>query len=265
MAKKKTKEVVVKEEAAIVPVMDFEADAGAGFEGADSQSYAIPYLGILQSNSPQVDEDDAQYIDGAKAGMFINSVTKQVWDGKDGVYLIPCTYQRMMVEWVPRDAGGGFRGQHTPESINMAEVSKDESGRFVLENGNFLADTRYHFVLVYDPETGASEPVVISLSSTQIKKSRNWMTLMNTLKIKNAAGKSFTPPSFSHIYKCTSLSEENDKGKWKGWAFQTERMLTNDESDAYVAAKGFRDMVNQGKAQMTVPTEEAPAKDDTPF
>ena len=92
-SKKATKAVTKKAQASVpsTQVMDFEADSGAGFEGADSQSFAIPYLIILQSNSPQVDEDDGKYIKGAKVGMFLNTVTGEIFDGKEGVNLVPCT------------------------------------------------------------------------------------------------------------------------------------------------------------------------------
>jgi hypothetical protein len=241
-------------------VMDF-------FEGADAQSYAIPYLVVLQSNSPQCDEDDGKYIDGAKPGMFLNTVTNELFDGKKGVLLCPAMYRRMLVEWVPRDAGGGFRGAHEANSINMAELQRDDGGRFVMDNGNFLADTRYHFVLMVR-EDRSLEMLVISLTSTQIKKSKNWMTMMNTLKLKGKKGL-FTPPMASHLYRATSVGEQNDKGSWKGWLFEKERILTDEEAHVYANAMTFRQMVMDGQAVVTAPPEASDdaddAEGDTPF
>jgi hypothetical protein len=247
-------------------VMDFEGDSGKGFEGADAQSFAIPYLTVLQSNSPQCDEDDGKYIDGAKPGMFLNTVTNELFDGKDGVLLCPAMYRRMLVEWVPRDAGGGFRGAHEPSEVDMATLERDESGRFRMENGNFLADTRYHFVLMVK-EDGSLEMLVISLTSTQIKKSKAWMTMMNTLKLKGKNGL-FTPPMASHLYRATSVGESNDKGNWKGWSFEKERILTDEEAPIYANAMTFRQMVMDGQAVVTAPPEvdDTDGEDgDTPF
>ena len=69
----KKDEVVARKESAgaMVAAIDFAADDGMGTEGADKDSFAIPFLSILQPLSPQV----AEGAEGAKAGRFINSVT----------------------------------------------------------------------------------------------------------------------------------------------------------------------------------------------
>ena len=66
-------------------VADFEADAGAGMENVTADDLQIPFLSILQSNSPQLDESEGKYIDGAKAGMILNTVTNEIFDGKIGL------------------------------------------------------------------------------------------------------------------------------------------------------------------------------------
>ena len=74
-----------------------EAD---GFEESDSDSYAIPRLKLLQKLSPEVDEDNGEYIEGAKHGQFFNTATGELFP--DGVKVIPCHYRRSFIEWVPR-------------------------------------------------------------------------------------------------------------------------------------------------------------------
>ena len=54
----------------------FEADAGMGMENVGSEDVKIPFLRILQDLSPQVKEGKGEYIQGAKPGMIINSVSK---------------------------------------------------------------------------------------------------------------------------------------------------------------------------------------------
>jgi hypothetical protein len=272
MAKaKKTakKELATKTEAEVPMIvgMDFETDSGAGFEGADSQSFAIPYLVILQKGSPQVDEDDGKFMKDAKVGMFFNTVSQALYDS---VTVCPAYYQRMLVEWVPRDAGGGFRGAHHPSSIDLNTLERDDSGRFRMENGNALADTRYHFVLIVNDD-GSTEPCVISLTSTQIKKSKQWMTQMNSLKVTGKKGP-YTPPMSSHLYTVTSVKEENDKGSWKGWKFEMDAMLTAKQAGIYVSAGDFRKMVQEGDAVVTAPPEtegssstSSGSKEDAPF
>ena len=91
-----------------------EEDIGAGFEGFTADDIAIPFINILQKLSHQVDEDDALHIDGAKAGMLFNTVTEELFDGKDGIMFIPVHRVHSYSEWVPRDMGGGFVAQHDP-------------------------------------------------------------------------------------------------------------------------------------------------------
>jgi hypothetical protein len=74
-------------------------DAGAGFEDADANAYAIPFLQILQSGSPQCKKSDGAYIKGAEEGMFYNTVTQELYDGDEGVVVIPCHYMQRFVEW----------------------------------------------------------------------------------------------------------------------------------------------------------------------
>ena len=47
----------VKEKASVpsTDVLDFSADAGKGMEGADKSAFAIPFLILLQTNSPQLE------------------------------------------------------------------------------------------------------------------------------------------------------------------------------------------------------------------
>ena len=71
MSKKKDKPMdleVVKPKVEAIVCAAFESDAGAGFENASSDCYAIPYLQILQKGSPQCDDDNNAHIDGAVPG-----------------------------------------------------------------------------------------------------------------------------------------------------------------------------------------------------
>ena len=174
---------ITKKNTGSVPVSlaDMEKFSGAGFEEASSDSYAIPFLQILQKMSDQTDPEHASYIQGAKAGMFANLTTGKLFDGKQGIQIIPCHYSRKFVEWVPREKGGGLRGVHLPDSdvVLNANQSPKNPLELITDEGNILSDTRYHFVLQL--VNGQPEPVVLTMKSSQIKKSRSWMTRMQNL------------------------------------------------------------------------------------
>lgn len=251
MATKKGKTEVATKKSTAVAVAR-KTVRGRGFEEADAESFAIPFLAVLQKTTPWADPDDAAYIKGAKAGMFINTVTLELFDE---VELIPCAYQRRFNVWAPRDAGGGFKGQHLPSAIAGMEASgkiaQDEEGRWyiALPDGtvnekkcNVLTDTRMHFCLLVG-EGGLLTNVLISLSRTQLKKSKGWMTLMD-----QRGG-----DMWETVYVAKTKQEENDKGKWMGWVIEVARESEEDEREA---AEAFYNSVQQGKVQVKMDKSE---------
>jgi len=260
--KKESKAIVKKQTAAMAKAgLDFEAQAGGGFEEGDSDSYAIPFLVLLQKNSPQVDDDSPSKVEGAKAGHFFNTVTGEVFDEVD---FIPCHYSRSFINWRSREEGGGFLGQYAPDDPIVATGERGKSGRLELEDGTHLADTRHHFGIVVKPD-GSGEPVLIGLASTQIKKSRAFMSLMRGIKIKRGDGSTFTPPMFSHLYKLTSVGEAKDQYTWKGIKVELVRTLGEADLDLYQAAKEFKTQIAEGAAKVGAPPENVPASTDDDF
>ena len=245
----KSTAVEKKQNTALVAASMYEEDAGAGFEGATAEAYAIPFLAILQSGSPQCKKSDGAYIKGAEEGMLFNTVSQELLDGDKGAEVIPCYFKRSFTRWEDSDKGG-FRGELMPSDPQVLAGRTNGEGRLIDEEGNLLVDTRTHYVLVLDGKGGFT-PAVVSMSSTQIKKSRNWMSKMNGIKMARTDGTQFTPPMFSHIYRLTTVPESNDKGSWFGWKVETVGKLEN--AELYHAAKEFRDAVKSGEVKEQAP------------
>lgn len=251
-------EVAVAGNTAVGQALDFSADAGAGFENADSASYAIPYLSILQSGSPQCKRSDGKYIKGAEEGMLYNSVSEGITSGEEGVLVVPCHYDRVFLEFGDRESGdSGFYGAHAPTSDRVLNTpiaaSGKNAGKQVTDEGHILSDTREHYVLVVNPD-GTYAPAVIGLSSTQVKASRTWMSKMDGIKLKRADGTMYTPPMFSHTYRLTTIPQTNDQGSWFGWKIEIVGPVT--DANLYNAAKAFRDAVKAGEAKPKMNDEE---------
>lgn len=263
----KKQEVQEAQANALPAGLDFGADAGAGMEGADKDSFAIPFLRALQKISPEVDEADAKFIEGAKGGQLFNSVTQKLYDGKTGIIFIPCAYQRRFLRWAPRGSEGGYKGEYRPEEVaamrERGEVVQiegeglfiaDEDGNANAKKNDRLADTRSHFGLTYDPETGETQQVLLALSSTQIKKSKQLMSMLNNVKVKNASGSMVTPPTWVNQIRLTTVLESNSEGSWYGLKVEGEGFIPN--QDVYDKGKAFHEAVAAGEAKANFAEEE---------
>jgi hypothetical protein len=250
---------------------DVLADAGAGNADMTTQDMSIPRITILQSGSPQVKKREATYVDGAEEGMIMDTVTSDLFDGEEGLVVIPCSYRRTNLEWIPREAGGGLAGDHGNDDSVLQGCTKNEKGQMINSKGNAIVPTAEYFILVYDPETGNTRPYVLSMASTQLKHSRKWNTTMNMLRVPNPKnGQMFNPAMFYRAYKFTTVPESNDSGSWFGWKIENYDDVLKLENGAqiYLAARALRESVNSGAVQASK-HESAPAApgedDDAPM
>lgn len=251
-------EVALKQANAVALQNQQLEDAGAGFEEAGASAYAIPFLQILQSGSPQCKKSDGAYIKGAEEGMFFNTVTQEVYDGDKGIVVIPCHYTNRFVEWKARESGGGFVAEHLPS--DAPATTKDDKGRDVTGHGTNIVDTRNHYVLIC-AEDGTLSPALIAMASTQMKKSKQWMSQMQGYKIKTPTG-FVAAPMMSRKYRLTTVPESNDKGSWFG--FKVALVGLVEDGAEYNAAVEFRNAVRSGAARVQQPVEESAGESTAP-
>lgn len=231
-------QVTTTKPGALAPI-DFGDDVGKGFEGAGREAYAIPFLAILQSNSPQCKKSEGAYIKGAEEGMFFNTVANEVYSGEEGILVIPAAFQQTYVEWGTREKGGGFIQEHDylAGGSLIKNTRRDDKNRNILSNGHQLNDTRNHYLLYQDSD-GHWQPILMSLTSTGIKFSRNWMTTMQRLAQNHRA------PMYGLVFRMTTEAHSNDKGSWFGPHVEFVKLV--DDAGAYAAAKAFNKQVAEG-------------------
>jgi hypothetical protein len=244
-------EIEAKKETSLVLVSSFEDDAASGgFENMNQEDFALPFLRLLTNTSPEVGE-----VDGAMPGMIYNTVTGQLYDGKKGITVIPCAYIRQYIEWAPRGSGSGAPIAIYPATSDILSRTHREPGdnKDYLDNGNYIENTANHYVMVIG-DNGIPEPALITMKSTQLKKSRKWNSMMQSAKMigKNGA---YTPPMFSQLYRLCTQAESNDKGKWFGW--EVERIGPIEDADMYLAAKAFSQSICQGDVKVKHANEES--------
>ena len=228
MAKNDNTQLIPIEPGAVGPVGGYESEAGAGYEEARPESYAIPMLRILHKQSPQCDETDGKYVAGAKQGSIFNTVTRGIMDE---VILIPCHYRMTYIEWRPnRD---GFVMEHR---IRPSDGVPQKNGPDLMPNGNEIQETMNHYCLMMRADMSGADPVLVSFTSVQRSKSRNWMTTMRGKVGTRPSGDTYPLPMFACSYKVTTVPEQNEKGNWAGWLIDPYQWVKED-SALYKAAK----------------------------
>lgn len=243
--------------------VDIEGDAGQGMEHMSTKDMMVPYITILQALSPQVLKTKPEhFIEGAEQGEFFNNVTKRRTKSK---ILIPIQYMRRFTEWKPRSKGGGMVADYGSDESCLAKTKKNDKGKDVTVEGNEINQAGTFFCFDFDEATGTYEKVVVSLSSTQLKKARRWNTLAQSIQLKGRNGM-FTPALYYMSYKATAVPESNDSGSWFGWKIEPYKPVTElqDGTAIYLAAKEFRLAVEKGLIKAAAPPE-SPEDKDIPF
>lgn len=273
-----TKEITLEQPGALAPmpfsVDEMAEDANLGGK-INLSDIAVPYLYILQANSPQVNPDHAKYVPDAKAGMIYLSNLEKVFDGRNtGILIVPCYYERLVTEWLPRSSGGGLVASHDPEAeILKTAKSVESEGKTiqVLPNGHQIIETAYHYFLAQDPGSKVWYQTIAPFKSTALKASRR---MNSTISTTNIPGTDKRAPRFLFKWKLTSIKEQKDDYVWSSPKLEQLDTVTADvyraaKDYALVAAKGVLRRAAVESEQEEVETVRQPkpraADDEIPF
>lgn len=252
IVKKQNTEVAKKIDASLII-----EDAGTASEGMTQEDMMIPRLSILQALSPQVNKRDGSYVEGAEAGHIYDTVSNTVFDGEKGITVLPISYRRAHVEW--KADRGGFVADHGNDA-SVLTGCENQDGKMITDQGTEIVVNAEYFLFVIDKDGGYT-PAVLSMSSSQLKKSRRWNSMINRLQIPHPTEENATinPAMFWTAYQLTTVPEENDKGSWFGWNIE---MLYDAKSggimdqvtngvNIYLDARDFKAKISTGDVKAT--------------
>ena len=233
----KAKETAVSE---FVNDMFEDGSEGAVFTAEELQ---LPFLKLAQSLSPELDKNDAKYIEGLGAGEMFNSLTSEVYKEAD---VIPCYTKTAYKEWVPLAKGGGFVGELDPTDKVIKTASRvQEGGRTMdlLPNGNELVISDDYYCLIVKEED--YEPIVLSMTSTQRKVAKRWRTMIAMNKARNPkTGTLQIIPIYSTIWKLSSVQEVNKNNqKYANYSVAKIGPIPGEKRELFEEAKSFRQSV----------------------
>jgi len=229
------KQVAPKKAAPLPSSILFENDAHQGFENVKQDSIALPILKLLQNGSGEAQKRNQNYVEGAEPGMLFNTVTKKLYDGANGITVIPCHYKLEYQEWSDFGTGSGRPEKIYPDTSDIkTKTTEDNMGKDRLPNGNYILTVGQHFVLIVDGDS--TETALISMSSSQGKVSRKWNSMMMSIVMEGQKGP-YTPPSFSHVYKLTTVLNSGKGNQWYGYNISKVGPVTDEK--IYKRAKAF--------------------------
>lgn len=209
---------------------------GEGLEDMSSDDYALPFLKLLQGLSPEVDPQEDSYIDGARPGMIYNSVTRELYDGGEGLEVIPVHIRSLVIEWAPRTEGGGF----------VAEYRNREEAQSFVTPGNELKDTITYTVLYRPYGTDREyQPALLGMESTKLKVARTWNSQLSMLKVPVEIDGELVrvkPDIYMTRWRLTSVRQENARGKFSNFAIQGLGLV--EDTEVIEEAKKLRESVS---------------------
>ena len=225
MAKRKSaaekKELAVQEKGDLALAGGYGEYANEGFENVTSDDLSIPFLTVMQSNSPEI-KPEAKGGLGLDVGQLFNTVTQEAFDGDTGVGLIPAITKHEWVEWATRDSGDGFVARYDCDDPLILEAKATQAFGQYTHEGNNLVETYYIYGVLYDVESQESlGAAVVSFSKTKIKRYKRLMSALRAFQLnvpdENGSPRRITPPLFAHSLVVCSCDDSNKKGEFQNF------------------------------------------------
>jgi hypothetical protein len=256
-------QVPAERHSTVVTLDTLEDLAGDGLDFTSSD-LKIPFLKIVQALSPEMRASDAAYNPDAREGMVVNSLTGELFDGAEGITIIPCVYKKVSIEWRPRKQGGGLQGVRPYYKPDYEECIKDENFNFVLPNGNILEETAEYYVLqIKDRAAETYERAVIAMSRSQLEPSRKLNTLIAKVQSPNREGTGFfTPPLYASEIILRTVTKTKDGNSYSIWLPQWSTLTTK---NLLQAAFDFRTSVMAGSVEVERKVETDVTDEEVPF
>lgn len=232
-----------------------------GFEDLSRETIAVPFVRIMQAQTPQCDEMSDTYIDGARPGKFFRTLPPDVW--APPVKIVVLFFKVYFIAWRPNR--GGFAGMFSPREIDnltaRGAVVKNAQGFYSFSDGTADLQETYTYTCV-NVDKLADGPFNFPLVSTQLKEAKKFNFLLRTTRLPHNRP---ALPYFS-VWNMGTAAQKNEKGSWYGVSFAWDRFVTKEELDAIVELRKTLVDIKPDFAAMDDPQQSITSIDDeVPF
>ena len=191
---------------------------GAGNENVSASDMTIPRLDIIQQLSPQLDPSGSKFIEGAKLGHVFNSLTGDLYEH---CFVVNLHFETRYQIFKKRQFGGGFEGSFDTDGEANAYLDTNNLPRAQYD----VVETAIHKCLLLDEQGNPDQPVLIYMSGSKMKISKNWNS---EIRLKDPRA-----DRFASVWTLSSIGEKNKQGQpyqnfkvdfagWAGEALATE-------------------------------------------
>ena len=173
-----------------------------GNENVTSEHISVPRVKLLQKMNHEVDPNHSEYVEGAKEGDFINTVTGENYGSS--LVVVNTHFKEEYVIWRKRTEGGGLVGNFA----NRAEAEKYLEDNGLDADKHDITQTHIHTLLRMDEKTQeiSDIPFLFDCASSKLKVSRDWNVQL--LKLGGNVNR------FSYMWRMSSVPQSNAKGSW---------------------------------------------------
>lgn len=189
---------------------------GLGNENVSTQHLQTPRVKLLQQMNSEVDESHDAYVEKAKPGDLLNTVTNEIYGTE--IYVINVHFTEDFVVWRKREKGGGLVASCASRA-DADEMIGDQDGS---PNDYEIIQTQSHLLMRKDATTGEMEstPFLMDFASSKLRVSREWNT-----QIAQLGG-----DRFSTLWKVSSVKTQNRAGQpFQNLSVMKEGWVTDDD------------------------------------
>lgn len=220
---------------------DFNVESSEGFEDTTIDSYSIPYIRMIQSNSGAVKKSSEFYIEGAKTGQLLNGLTRQA---ADTFYIVPI-HQETRFDLKRQEANGKkFIGSYLPSDdkvLAALQGCNNDKYHCFNDEGDQFFETSYLKVLHFNIKDGKAfdiVPSMISFSSYNLKVSQDLMT-------RCSMGDGGKLKLFTNVLELGTVTKPKDGNEWFIFKFKflgkIPQLDISNGVELYNSAKKFYD------------------------
>jgi hypothetical protein len=199
--------------------------AGLGNENVSTQHLQTPRVKLLQQMNSEVDESHDAYVEKAKPGDLLNTVTNEIYGTE--IYVINVHFTEDFVVWRKREKGGGL----VASCASRADADEMIGNQDGSPNDYEIIQTQSHLLIRKDATTGEMEstPFLMDFASSKLRVSREWNT-----QIAQLGG-----DRFSTLWKVSSVKTQNRAGQpFQNLSVMKEGWVTDDDYE--IAKKVYK-------------------------